>query len=229
MCVGAPCARCEPREPCELELGLRRVGQPCHQAARDNLTLHHNSKLHMQKKPVSRRRASPCHASSPTFGSARNPAAASVRIQVCCCRACHAPCCAQTEWPLTKPFDWIQCSWCARRECAGAPASCHAWAKRRARAKGLAGKGAQRRGHRPNNQQKRCTLPAPPRCELFCSQSLAVAARLVRGEAQGEKVEGGARLSRHTCCSVTLHVTTDTHIKQAQADVSTRPPLPPSP
>ena len=75
------------------------------------------------------------HASSPTFGSARNPAAASVRIQVCCCRACHAPCCAQTEWPLTKPFDWIQCSWCARRECAGAPASCHAWAKRRARAK----------------------------------------------------------------------------------------------
>ena len=75
VCVGAPCARCEPREPCEpceLELGLRRVGQPCHQAARDNLTLHHNSKLHMHMKPVSRRRdrhRSPlCHASSPTFG-----------------------------------------------------------------------------------------------------------------------------------------------------------------
>ena len=79
MCVGAPCARCEPREPCEpceLELGLRRVGQPCHQAARDNLTLHHNSKLHMQKKPVSRRRASPCHASSPTFGHDVKPCTA---------------------------------------------------------------------------------------------------------------------------------------------------------
>ena len=95
--------------------------------------------------------------------------------------------------------------------------------------KGAGGKRGAKKRASAKQPKKKVRAAPPPRCELFCSQSLAVAARLVRGEAQGEKVEGGARLSRHTCCSTTLHVTTDTHIKQAQADVSTRPPLPPSP
>ena len=70
--------------------------------------------------------------------------------------------------------------------------------------KGAGGKRGAKKRASAKQPKKKVRAAPPPRCEWFCSQSLAVAARLVRGEAQGEKVEGGARLSRHTCCSTTL-------------------------
>ena len=98
--------------------------------------------------------------------------------------------------------------------------------------KGAGGKrGAKKRASakQPAVKKKvRTAPPSPVRIVLFSIAGRCSAAR--PGRSPRRKSRRRSKVEQaHVLQHYTVHVTTDTHIKQAQADVSTRPPLPRSP